>query len=149
MRHWSQLVRRSFTAVLLAAGMFTAVAASAQTGTYPGGSFGGELRGGTRFHGTIVCANCTLEQAQAANPRLGHLYAFASHRGQVILHLQDADERMWWESIAGLSNKVWLRAPDEVLASLTAEENLFKQVEITGLLRKSGVFDIGAVYIRG
>ena len=63
--------------------------------------------------------------------------------------MDDIDERMWWETIAGLSNSVWLRAPDEVLSSLTAEENLFKHVEIIGLLRRSGTFDIGSVYIMG
>jgi hypothetical protein len=63
--------------------------------------------------------------------------------------MDDADEGMWWETIAGLSKRVWLRAPDEVLRSLTAEENLFKKVEIIGLLRKTGTFDIGHVYIMG
>ena len=148
MRLWLQFFHKSFLTAVLTVCVFTAVDVGAQTG-YPGGSFGGETRGITRFRGTIVCAHCTPEEVAAANPRLGHLYAFDSDQGQVVLTMDDADERMWWETIAGLSKRVWLRAPDEVLHSLTAEENLFKKVEIIGLLRKTGTFDIGHVYIMG
>lgn len=47
------------------------------------------------------------------------------------------------------SNRVWLRGPDEVLNSLMAEENLFKEVEVAGLLRKDGIFDVGGVTLLG
>ena len=113
------------------------------------GSAGGESRSVTFFRGTIICAGCSLEAARAANPALGHLYAFNSDRGQVVLNMDDADERMWWETIAGLSDRVWLRGPDQVLYSLLAEENLFKKVEVAGLLRKEGVLDVGSVTFWG
>jgi hypothetical protein len=141
---WKQLLQKSLIAVVL----LTAIEAGAQV---PGntGSVGGESRGITFFRGTIVCAGCSLEAAQAANPHLGHLYAFNSDHGQVVLNMDDADERMWWETTTGLSDRVWLRGPDQVLSSLLAEENLFKKVEVAGLLRKEGVFDVGSVTFLG
>src|SRR5215813_6829900 len=141
---WKQLLQQSLIAVVL----LTAIEAGA-TPPGAGGSVGGETRGITFFRGTIICTGCSLEAARAANPHLSHLYAFDSDRGQVVVNMDDADERMWWEAIVGLSNRVWLRAPDEVLNSLVAEENLFKKVEVAGLLRKEGVFDIGSVTFLG
>jgi len=139
-----QLLQKSLIAIIL----LTAIEAGAQV---PGssGTVSGETRGVTFFRGTIICAGCSLEAAQAANPRLGRLYAFDSDRGQIVVRMNDADDRMWWEAITGLSNRVWLRGPDEVLNSLMAEENLFKEVEVAGLLRKDGIFDVGGVTLLG
>ena len=139
-----QLLQKSLIAIIL----LIAIEAGAQV---PGssGAVGGETRGVTFFRGTIICAGCSLEAAQAANPRLGRLYAFDSDRGQIVVRMNDADDRMWWEAITGLSNRVWLRGPDEVLNSLMAEENLFKEVEVAGLLRKDGIFDVGGVTLLG
>ena len=139
-----QLLRKSLIAIIL----LTAIEAGAQV---PGssGTVGGEARGVTFFRGTIICVDCSLAAAQAANPRLGRLYAFNSDRGQIILSMNDADDRMWWEAITGLPNRFWLRGPEEVLNSLIAEENLFKKVEVAGLLRKDGIFDVGGVTFLG
>jgi hypothetical protein len=144
---WKQFLRKGLVAAVLLLGAIEADAVPPGTGGM--GSFGGETRGITRFWGTIVCVNCSLDEARAANPRLHRLYAFDSKRGQVVMNMDEVDERAWWDSIAGLSNVVRMRVPDRVLHGLMAEENLFKKVQITGLLRKTGTFDIGAVSILG
>ena len=95
-----QLLQKSLIAIIL----LTAIEAGAQV---PGssGTVGGETRGVTFFRGTIICVGCSLEAAQAANPRLGRLYAFDSDRGPIVVRMNDADDRMWWGAITGLSNR--------------------------------------------
>jgi hypothetical protein len=45
--------------------------------------------------------------------------------------------------------RLWLRGGDQLFAALTAEENLFKEVEVSGLLREylptSGTLDLATV----
>jgi hypothetical protein len=114
--------------------------------------FGGETRGITRFTGEIVCAGCSLEEARQAQRYAGDLYVLRHPEGQVVLRIDgfsDPAEHARWESIAGLSHQLTARAPDRVFQELTAEENLFKQVEVTGLLRSNRTFDIGQVRVIG
>lgn len=114
--------------------------------------FGGELRGITRFTGEVVCAGCSLEEAREARPNTGDLYVLQHPEGQVVLHVDsfyDPSEHMRWESIVGLSHRVSARAPDRIFAELTAEENLFKEIEVTGLLRSDHTFDISQVRVIG
>jgi len=59
------------------------------------------------------------------------------------------NERARWEGILGLSHQLAVRAQDRLFQKLTAEENLFKEVEITGLLRNTRTLDIGDVTILG
>jgi hypothetical protein len=61
----------------------------------------------------------------------------------------DSAEHRRWESIVGLSHQLHGRAPDAVLEELTAEENLFKLLTITGLLRSSRTLDIESVKVEG
>jgi hypothetical protein len=61
----------------------------------------------------------------------------------------DPAEHMRWEAIAGLSHKLAARAPERVLDELTAEENLFKEVIVLGLLRSTNTFDISSVRFTG
>jgi len=119
------------------------------------GSFGGELRGITQFTGRVVCVGCSLEEARKANPDLSRLYQLNqvnSEQGQVVMHIgtfSDPQERMRWESIVGLSHQLKMRATAQVFRELTAEENLFKELTVTGLLRSTSVLDIDSVKVSG
>jgi hypothetical protein len=42
-----------------------------------------------------------------------------------------------------------VRAAHQLFAQLTAEQNLFKEVKITGLLRNTRTVDVFAVTVRG
>jgi len=44
---------------------------------------------------------------------------------------------------------IWVRAQDRVFQQLMAEENLFKEVEITGRLNNSRTLGVFAVTVRG
>ena len=52
------------------------------------------------------------------------------------------------EDVAGMTNTLQIRAPQNILQELTSEEHLFKEVQITGLLRSTHTFDIASVEVR-
>jgi hypothetical protein len=128
--------------------------AESQGGGRPG-SFGGELRGITQFTGRIVCIGCSLQEARKAQPQLTNLYQLSpatSRQGPVVMQVEtfpDPHERRRWESIVGLSHLLQMRATEQVFKELTAEENLFKTLTVTGLLRSTSVLDISRVEVNG
>jgi hypothetical protein len=112
--------------------------------------FGGALRGMTRLTGEVICVGCSLQEAREARQNAGDLYLLRHPDGQVVLRVDsfyDPAEHIRWESIAGLSHRLSARAPAWVFAELMAEENLFKEVEVTGLLRSNLTFDISQVRV--
>jgi hypothetical protein len=119
------------------------------------GSFGGELRGITQFTGHVVCIGCSLQEARKAQPHFTDLYQLSQanpRQGQVVMQVEsfsDPHERMRWESIVGLSHLLQIRATEQVFKELTAEENLFKKLTVTGLLRSTSVLDIDSVEVNG
>jgi len=111
----------------------------------PRGSFGGELRGIMQFTGQVVCAGCSLQEVQKTQPQLTNLYQLSHvnpEQGQVVMWVEtfsDPHERMRWESIVGPSHQLQIRVTDQVFQELTAEENLFRKLTVTGLLRSTRV----------
>jgi len=128
--------------------------AESQGGGRPG-SFGGELRGITQFTGHVVCIGCSLPEARKAQPHLTNLYQLSHvnpQRGQVVMQVEtfsDPHERMRWESIVGLSHRLQMRATEQVFKELTAQENLFREFTVTGLLRSTSILDIDSVKVNG
>lgn len=130
------------TAVLLTSLPPVARAISPGGGSFP---FGGELRGSTKITGRIVCTACTLDDVRAAQPELPRLYQLNHQKGQLVITVQSVSEPARWDSIVGMSKHLWVRSPAELFQQLSAEENLFKEVTILGLLRNNSTFDMGEV----
>src|SRR5262245_34852376 len=139
-------IRTSLGATLLLAGVTTSAWGQVGGGGLP---FGGELRGITQLRGSVVCVGCSLEEVQAARPYLTGLYEFRHAQERVVMEVDTINERARWEDILGLSHRIVVRAPDRLFQRLTAEENLFREVEIVGLLRNTRTLDIGNVTIFG
>jgi hypothetical protein len=123
-------------------------------GLAPGslGSFGGELRGITQLKGKIICVRCSLEEARAAQRNPRDLYVLRHGDEQVVIRVDsfaDPSEVERWEDILGPSHELSVRAPQRVFEELTAEENLFKEVVLTGLLRSTRTLDVGSVKVIG
>jgi hypothetical protein len=57
------------------------------------------------------------------------------------------NEPQRWSALVS-SPYLWVRAKASVLQQLTAEENLFQELEVTGLLRDTRTFDIHTVKVR-
>ncbi len=133
-------------AVLMVAGITTHALGQGAPGGV--GSFGGESRGVLQITGTVVCAGCSLEEAQRTQPHGSTLYQLTHQQGRLVLEVSQVNNSHRWMLLAW-PPRIWVRGRDSLLAQLAAEENLFKEVELTGLFRNSRTLDLFAVTIRG
>ena len=131
----------------VAAALLLAGVTNGARGQVPSGSFGvgGENRGMAIIRGQVVCVGCTLDEVQKTQPALHHLYQLTRKQGQLVLQVRTINGFEMWA--APLSPRLMVRSSDSVFQQLTAEENLMKEMEITGLLRNTGTLDIAAVTI--
>jgi hypothetical protein len=114
-----------------------------------GGSFGGESRGVLQISGTIFCAECDLaEVSHAPQPVEGKLYQLTHRQGQLVMDITALNGAPRWSTHLGLQ-QLSVRAKDSVFAQLTAEENMFKTVELTGMLRTTRTLDIAHLEFPG
>ncbi|MEW6296490.1 MAG: hypothetical protein AB1671_01955 [Thermodesulfobacteriota bacterium] len=135
------------TLLMLAGLMIPAVWATGHGGCTA--SFGGESRGFIRFTGTVVCTQCRLDEIQAAQPQLASkLYQLTYPHGQLVIHVMQVNDSDRWMTLFW-PPRIPVRTTEALLAQLTAEENMFKEVEITGLLGNARILDIFAVVRRG
>ena len=135
---------------IAAALLFTGLITGAQALGLGGGglpSFGGELRGMAQITGSVVCVGCSVNEVRAGQPQLQRLYQLTHPHGQLVITVKSVNETARWESIIGLSHHIAVRAPTSLFQQLTAEENLFKEVVILGLLRSNQTLDIGEITI--
>ncbi|HJY81487.1 MAG TPA: hypothetical protein VKK81_10450 [Candidatus Binatia bacterium] len=63
----------------------------------------------------------------------------------MVIKVNEVNDFRW--SYLNSSRRLWVRAKDSVFQQLTAEENLMKEVEITGLNART--LDIFAVTVHG
>lgn len=146
MATFRKTLKTGLAAVLMMAGIATVA-----QGQVPGGglgSFGGESRGVLQITGTVVCAGCSLEEARQGQPHARKLYQLTHRQGQMVLEVSQVNNSQRWMSLVW-PPRIRVRGQDSLFAQLTAEENLFKEVEITGLLNNTRSLDIFAVTIHG
>lgn len=146
MATFGKTFRTGAAAALLLAGLATGAKGQVPGGGF--GSFGGVGRGMLQLKGKVVCTSCTLDEAQAAQPSAHQLYQFTHKRGQVVMQVSEVNDALRWSQLTG-SPRIWVRAADKVFQQLSAEVNLFKEVEITGLLKNTRTLDIFAVTLHG
>jgi hypothetical protein len=87
--------------------------------------------------------DCTLKEVRTLPPTLqGCLYELAHGDKQVVIEIAP-------KGVSLPYHHVWWRGADDAFATLTAQENLFKQFEISGVLREypptSGLLDRASV----
>ena len=98
-----------------------------------------------QIKGTVLCAGCSLEEVRKAQPDTHHLYQLTHKLGRVVMRVSSVNGSEMWDS--PWPPQLWVRAKDSVFQQLSAEENLFKEVEITGLLNNSRTLDIFGITI--
>lgn len=138
----TELVAALFV-VGLAGGAGAQVAAGSGLSSFNGGS-----RGALQITGKVLCVGCTLEEVRKAQPEQRHLYQFSHRRGRVVLEVTAVNDDSRWNVIAW-PPQLWVRAEDSLFQKLSAEENWFKEIEITGLLNNSRTLDVFDVAVRG
>lgn len=140
---------KTISSGIVAACMLVSLPTSARGQTGSGGvpSFGGELRGVTQIRGEVVCVGCSLEEVRSAQSGEGKLHQVSYQGGQLVMKVTWTNEPQRWSALVS-SPYLWARAKASVLQQLTAEENLFQELEVTGLLRDTRTFDIHEVTVR-
>lgn len=129
-------------------------------GTSSAQRIGGPDAGGdanlTRFEARLVCVDCTLDEArkmeskdaeQVARKENDNLYELQGDNERLVIdiHWNNNIDHTAWNNLVGLSHQVWLRAKDNALQRLTNNENVGKNLIITGALHKSRTFDVAQV----
>lgn len=150
MAMWRKMFRKSVVTACLLGGLTTSVWGQGPgLGPLP---FGSGFQGLTEFTGQVVCVGCSLAEVRKTRPHLFNLYQLNHEQEQVVIQIDsftDAADRHYWQTVAGLTDKVSVRAADHVFEELTAEENLFKEMTVTGILRSTRTLDIGSVRVKG
>jgi hypothetical protein len=111
----------------------------------------------TALNGRVICLQCDIDDVEAAHPDLRRLYQVHHRDGQFVMQVgvlerppldssmlgfTESSEAHRWTSIAGLADRIHVRAPDEILRQLTSEENLNKRFAMGGLLRPTRTYDV-------
>jgi hypothetical protein len=102
----------------------------------------------TRVTGEVLCVDCTLADMRRVGAAGGSLYEFHSAYGNSVLRVDAVDDATRWASVTQ-GRRLTVRAADPVLRALTAEENLSRELEITGLLSSDRTLDVAEVRVVG
>jgi hypothetical protein len=134
------------TALVLGGVGLTAIAHGFVGGV--GSGLSGSVRTPLRINGRVVCTGCSLEEVRQTQPKEHALYQFSYKNGQLIFKVASVSNRSVFDALAW-PPRLWVRAPEETLQKLSAEENLFKPIGITGVLSSTRTLDVAEVSIGG
>lgn len=114
-----------------------------------GGSipFGGELRGTFVIRGKLLCARCSIQEVSEAEFDRRRLIELRHAQGQIVIEVSWVSEPQRWSYVD--TRNLAMRAENRVFQLLTAEENMFKEIELLTLLRTTGTIDVFRVKFRG
>ena len=140
-----KLMRSSVVTGLALAG---AVAVARGQVVDSGASLGAAGQGLMTITGSVVCAQCSLDEARKAQPYDNHLYQLSHRRGQLVMKVTSVDKAAMFDSIAW-PPRLWVRGADSRLDQLEAEKNLFKEITVTGMLHSTRTLDVFDITIKG
>jgi hypothetical protein len=97
-----------------------------------------------QFTGRVLCSGATHKTQRTVST--SRFYQVKHRRGQVVMKVTAGASAPSYHSL-------WLNGGDQLFETLSAEENLFKDVEISGLLREyhptMGIVDLPTVQVIG
>ena len=104
---------------------------------------------GVLIRGKVVCAGRSLDEVREAKPYKynHHLFQLVHRQGQVVMKMNWVSDSLWWNHLTAA--RIRVRGKDSLFEGLSAEENLFKEVEISGIPYNSRILDISKVTIGG
>ncbi len=123
----------AFAAILMTTGITAGVQGQMSTGLL-------------HIKGKVLCAGCALDELRRTASAGRQLYQLTHEQGQVVVDIRSVNGFPAWHSFSW-PGEIRVRAQDELFHKLIAEENLFKEVEITGLLSTTKALDIFDVKI--
>jgi hypothetical protein len=108
----------------------------------------GGVRSPLRINGSVVCRNYRLAEVRQAYLQEGGFYQFSHRHGQLICKVASVNDTSTFYALA-CPPRLWLRASDEVLRQLSAEDNVFKPIGRTGILGTTRTLAVTDVAIGG
>jgi hypothetical protein len=124
------------------------VAAALVAASLPPIAQGRDARGMIHLKGTVVCGQCDLDEVRSHQANQEQLYQFTHAQGSLVMRVRSVNDSPTWRYF-GWPSEIPVRADNDVFRKLTAEENLFKDVEINGALSATRALDIFDVAIKG
>jgi hypothetical protein len=140
-------LKSGVAATVLLSSLGTVAAAQGFVGGFSSGLSGG-VRSPLQMNGSVVCTRCSLDEVRQAQPREKGFYQFSSKNGQLVFKVTSVNNTSRFDAVAW-PPRLWVRASDEILQKLTAEENLFKPIGITGILSTTRTLDVIDMVIQG
>jgi hypothetical protein len=139
-------IRIGVTAALLLAGTTTmtqgqVVGSESGPEVGPGGDWAIQLRE------KMVCTQCSLAEVQKLQPNNSQLFQLTYRQEQGVMEVSWVSNTRWWNHLT--VPRLRIRGEASLVQKLTAEENLSKEVEVSGVLNSSQILDLHAVTIRG
>jgi len=139
-------LRIGVTAALLLAGTTTMT-----QGQIAGSEFGPEVGPGgawaIQLREKLLCTQCSLAEVQKLQPNNSQLYQLTYRQEQGVMEVSWVSNTRWWHHLT--IPRLRVRGEERLVQQLTAEENLLKEVEVSGVLNSAQVLDLQAVTIRG
>jgi hypothetical protein len=107
----------------------------------PGGDWAIQLRE------KMVCTKCSLAEVQQLQPNNSQLYQLTYRQEQGVMEVSWVSNTRWWNHLT--VPRLRIRGEESLVQKLMAEENLSKEIEVSGILNSSQILDLHAVTIRG
>ncbi len=142
MATFGKTIRTGVAATLMLAALTTGAQGFRGTGVF-------NRLDGVQIRGKVVCAECSLNEVREAKPyKYDHqLFQLVHRQGQVVMKVNWVSDSLWWNHLSVPRLQVW--GEDCLFEKLSAEKNLSKEVEITGIPHNSRILDISKVTIGG
>ena len=137
-------LRAGMAATLLLAG----ITAGAHGDIGAVGSSFGPGGGAVQIRGKVICTACSLDEVRQAQPFEPALYQLSSKQGQLVLQVNWVSNAAHWQQVVW-PPRLWVRGEDGLIQQLSAEANLFKEMEIQGILSNTRTLDLTSITLSG
>ena len=132
-------------ATLLLAGMTAGVHGDIGT---TGSAFGPDGAGVVQIRGRVLCVACSLDQVRHTQPSEPALYQLSYKQGQLVMQVNWVSTTSRWQRVVW-PPRLWVRGEDGLVEQLSAEANLFKEMEIQGMLSNTRTLDLTSITLSG
>ena len=141
-------MRRTRSAAILRIGALLLWTSLVMGGQGYSGAWGrsgvGPGRRWVQFRGHVLCVGCTLKAERVVSS--SRLYQLNHRLGQVVIKVTSGGPALPYRC-------VWVKGDDRLFETLAAEENLFRELEISGVLREhlpaTGILELPIVQVVG
>src|SRR5262245_2438645 len=141
----SKTLQAGLAATLLLAGMTAGVHGDIGA---TGSAFGPDGAGVVQLRGKVLCVACSLEEIRRTQPSEPALYQVASKQGHLVMQVNWVSTPSRWQRVVW-PPRLWVRGEDGLVQQLSAEANLFKEMEIEGILSNTRTLDLTSITLSG